>query len=236
MAKKKLSKIETLQEAKERVKLSFRPSEEDPIVRFIGENGKMGLRHLFSEEVVEAPTKNFIDMPEAEVIKPSRWDLNNRDIWEHNEENYKIAKEAAAPLKSKGIFIEKFRDTFPPFNSLFVYSVNNKVGVINMEGKIVLPAEYFSLSIVEWWDEKKCKRMYLTNILRMMKDGKYGYVQLDGKVIVPATLSNYQILDEDEAFETVFKQNPPAQEIPNWGYQYRTYLFDYKENEKIGLK
>ena len=236
MAKKKLSKIETLQEAKERVKLSFRPSEEDPIVRFIGENGKMGLRHLFSEEVVEAPTKNFIDMPVAEVIKPSRWDLNNRDLWEHDEENYKIAKEAAAPLNSKGIFIKKFRYTFPPFNSLFVYSVNNKVGVINMEGKIVLPAEYFSLSIVEWWDEKKCKRMYLTNILRMKKDGKYGYVQLDGKVIVPATLSEYEILAEDEAFETVFKQNPPAQEIPNWGYQYRTYLFDYKENEKIGLK
>ena len=211
MAKKKLSKIETLQEAKERVKLSFRPSEEDPIVRFIGENGKMGLRHLFSEEVVEAPTKNFIDMPEAEVIKPSRWDLNNRDRWEHDEENYKIAIEAAAPLKSKGIFIKKFGDTFPPFNSLFVYSVNNKVGVINMEGKIVLPAEYFDLSIVEWWDEKKCKRMYLTNILRMKKD-------------------------EDEAFETVFKKNPPAQEIPNWGYQFRTYLFDYKENGKIGLK
>lgn len=236
MAKKKLSKIETLQEAKERVKLSFCPSEEDPIVRFIGENGKMGLRHLFSEEVVEAPTKNLIDMPEAEVIKPSRWDLNNRDLWEHDEENYKIAKEAAAPLNSKGIFIKKFRYTFPPFNSLFVYSVNNKVGVINMEGKIVLPAEYFDLSIVEWWDEKKCKRMYLTNILRMKKDGKYGYVQLDGKVIVPATLSEYEILAEDEAFETVFKQNPPAQEIPNWGYQYRTYLFDYKENGKIGLK
>jgi hypothetical protein len=90
----------------------------------------------------------------------------------------------------------------------------------------VLPAEYFDLSIVEWWDEKKCKRMYLTNILRMKKDGKYGYVQLDGKVIVPATLSEYEILAEDEAFETVFKQNPPAQEIPNWGYQYRTYLFD----------
>ena len=66
----KLSKIETLQEAKERVRKVFRPSDEDPVVRFIGENGKMGLRHLMSEEVVEAPTQDFIEMPEAEVIEP----------------------------------------------------------------------------------------------------------------------------------------------------------------------
>ena len=41
MAKKNTVTAETLQEAKERVKKAFRPSDDDPIVRFIGENGKM---------------------------------------------------------------------------------------------------------------------------------------------------------------------------------------------------
>ena len=234
MAKKKLSKIETLQEAKERVWLSFRPSEEDPIVRFIGENGKMGLRHLFSEEVVEAPTKNFIDMPEAEVIKPNRWDLNDRDRFNHQEANYKKAIEAAATLLSKDhSSIDKFSKTYPPFDSLFICTINKKVGVVNMEGKIVLPAEYDDLDVVSWWDEKKCKKMYLTNILSMRKERKYGYIQLDGKVIIPPTLI---CEDEAEALETVFKQNPPAQEIPNWGYRFIDYLFEYEEKGKKGLQ
>ena len=241
MAKKKLSKIETLQEAKERVKLSFRPSDEDPIVRFIGENGKMGLRHLFSEEVVEAPTKNFIDMPEAEVIKPSRWDLNNWDWGEHKEQNRQKAEEAARPHLPKGYkrLSERYGCTldksYPPFDSLFVFEVNKKIGLVNTQGEIVLPAEYDDLFTVTWWDDRECKQMYLTNILYMKKDRQYGFVQLDGKMVVPATLSVYDI-GKEETIETVLKQNPLAQEIPNWGYQFINYLFEYKENGKIGLQ
>ncbi len=234
---KKISKTENLQEAKERVRLSFRPSEEDPIVRFIGENGKMGLRHLFSEEVVEAPTKDFIDMPEAEIIEPSRWDMNNWDRWKHENENYKKARETAAPLLPKGlsefVTFEGLDNNYPPFDSLFVFGINKKVGLVNMEGKIVLPTEYNDLTTVGWWDKAKRKYMYLTDVLRMSKDGKDGFVRLDGKELVPASFS---YSDSEVALKTVLKLKPQAQEIPNWGYQFINYLFKYEENGKIGLQ
>ncbi len=234
---KKLSKTETLQEAKERVRKAFRPSDDDPIVRFIGENGKMGLRNLFSEEVVEAPTHDFIEMPEAEDIKPGRWDLNNWDMWELRKQNRQKAEEAAKPHLPQGYkrlgreFDCTLNHTYPPFDNLFVFEVNEKVGLVNTQGEIVLPAEYDDLSTMQWWDDKKCKQMYLTNILRMKKNRQYGFIQLDGKEVVPATFDN-----DDDAFKAVLKLKPQMEEIPNWGYQYINYLFEYEENNNVGLQ
>ena len=235
----KLAKIETLQEAKERVKKAFRPSEEDPVVRFIGENGKMGLRHIFSEEVVEAPTKDSIDMPEAEEIIPSRWDLNDWDRWALKMQNRQKAEEAAKPHLPQGYKrLDQeigctLRNTYPPYDSLFVFEVNEKVGLVNTQGEIVLPAEYDDLNTVQWWDDKKYKEMYLTNILRMKKNRQYGFVQLDGKEVVPAT---FGVRESEEALKAILKLNPQMEEIPNWGYQFIDYLFEYKEDGKVGLQ
>ena len=125
----KLSKIETLQEAKERVRKVFRPSDEDPVVRFIGENGKMGLRHLMSEEVVEAPTQDFIEMPEAEVIEPV---ISEKDqAWNQWRAAFDEA-EKHVPSGYKWLnYDSEFKKHYPPFDSLFIVEKDGLQGVIN---------------------------------------------------------------------------------------------------------
>lgn len=220
----KLEKIETLQEAKERIRKAFRPSDEDPIVRFI-ENGKMGLRYLFSEEVVEAPSKDFIEMPEAEVIEEEVWEgdaISRRHYSKMHElldqlgDNYKYESENGHV------------QYYPPFDNyqLFKEKESDKFGIVNDKGEIVIPPVYFSLSYVSWFDEKTHKQMYLTDILGMCKydendDLLYGYVRLDGTEVVPAKYAS------DAAFKEVIKLKPQMSEIPEWGYRWLSDLFYY---------
>ena len=108
---------ETLQEAKERVKKAFRPSDEDPIVRFI-ENGKMGLRHIFSEEVIEAPTKDYIEMPKAEVIAENLWegDAIKKRHWEKERElEKKLGNKYKYDCSSSQV------DYYPPFDNYLIF-------------------------------------------------------------------------------------------------------------------
>ena len=143
----KLEKIETLQEAKERVKKAFRPSDEDPVVRFI-ENGKMGLRYLMSEEVVEAPTKDFIEMPEAEEVTQV---LSASDIYLKNEG---IAMKHL-PAGYKIPYISNMNKVLTPFTDFIrVNDADKHWGVIDMQGKIVVPAIYDNLFVEAWFDKK----------------------------------------------------------------------------------
>ena len=232
MATTKLAKTESLEEAKERIHKAFRPSDSDPVVRFIGENGKMGLRHIFSEEVVEAPTQDFIDMPEAEVITAE-------GVWEGEaikSDHYRREIELRDQFdgKYKNEYIQSEVQYYPPFDKHFIFTDKeaNKKCVVNDKGEVVVPPVYFSLKYVSWFDEKTYKEMYLTDILGMCKDDEnddllYGYVRLDGTEVVPAKFPS------GAAFDEVMKLNPPMSEIPEWGYRWRTNLFCY-EDEKNG--
>jgi hypothetical protein len=225
----KLAKIETLQEAKERVKKAFRPSDDDPIVRFIGENGKMGLRHIFSEEVVEAPDKDFIEMPEAEVIEEEVWE--GRVI---KDLHYKRESDLLDQLSGK--YSSEYEQSevqyYPPFDNYYKVKEKEtgKFCIVNDKGEVVVPPIYFGIHYVSWFDEKTHKVMYLTDTLRMCKDDEhddllYGYVRLDGTEVVPAKFPS------GAAFDEIMKLNPPMSEIPEWGYRWRSNLFYYKDEK-----
>lgn len=230
----KLSKIETLQEAKERVRKVFRPSDEDPVVRFIGENGKMGLRHLISEEVVEAPTQDVIEMPEAEVIEPV---ISEKDqAWNQWRAAFDEA-EKHVPSGYKWLnYDSEFKKHYPPFDSLFIVEKDGLQGVINTKGEVLVPAIYTSLAVETWWDKKANKNWYLPNVLYMTKgEGEnetIGYVSLDGKELVANKAESD--FDEDKIRASVLALNPDKTEIPGWGY--RAGDFSYSENGKYGLK
>jgi len=231
----KLSKIETLQEAKERVRKVFRPSDEDPVVRFIGENGKMGLRHLMSEEVVEAPTQDFIEMPEAEVIEPviSEQDQAWNQCWDAFYEAEKHVPNGYKWLN----YDSKFNEYYPPFDGLFRVEKDGLRGVINTKGEVLLPAIYNCLAVETWWDKKAYKRWYLPHILYMTK-GKgenetIGYVSLDGTELVANKAESEFDFDKDKVRASVLALNPDKAEVPGWGY--RAGDFSYSENGKYGL-
>lgn len=231
MAKKNTVTAETLQDAKERVKMAFRPSDEDPVVRFI-ENGKMGLRHIFSEEVVEAPTKDFIEMPEAEVIEEEVWE---GDVIEdlHNRRESELLDQLGGKYRSE---YERSRvQYYPPFDNYYKFKEkeSGKFCIVNDKGEVVVPPIYFKIHFESWFDEKTYRLMYLTDTLEMCKidendDLLYGYVRLDGTEVVPAKFPR------GAAFNEIMKLNPPMSEIPEWGYRWLENLF-YYENEKNGM-
>ncbi len=236
MTKEKLSKIELLEGAKARVHKVFRPSDIDPVVRYIGENGKMGLRHLYNEEVVQVPTEDFIDMPEAEIVTDVLWEgrkikdlyVDEKNVmWNKISDNY------------KNEYDQSEVQYYPPFNHYFKFS-EKKTGnqcLFDDKGEIVIPAIYSNLYYETWFDKRTCKQMYLTNVLRMSKydendDVVYGYVRLDGKEVLPAKYSS------DAAFKEMMKQSPEISEIPAWGYRWLTELFYYydEKTDKYGFK
>ena len=221
----KVSAIESLQEAKERVRKAFRPSDEDPVVRFIGENGKMGLRHLMSEEVVEAPTQDFIEMPEAEEIAKETWEGDAIKDRHYNKE-MELREQLGDNYKTE--YDQSQVQYYPPFVDFYKFTdkTSSKMCMVNDRGEIVIPAEYKKLRYVEWFDEKICKQMYLTDVLQVCKDDEnsdlvYGYVRLDGTEVVPAKYPS------GAAFKEIMKLNPAMSEIPEWGYRWRGKLFNY---------
>ena len=227
----KVSAIESLQEAKERVRKAFRPSDEDPVVRFIGENGKMGLRHLMSEEVVETPTQDFIEMPEAEEIAKETWEGDAIKDRHYNKE-MELREQLGDNYKTE--YDQSQVQYYPPFVDFYKFTdkTSSKMCMVNDRGEIVIPAEYKKLRYVEWFDEKICKQMYLTDVLQVCKDDEnsdlvYGYVRLDGTEVVPAKYPS------GAAFEEIMKLNPAMSEIPEWGYRWRGKLFYYYD-EKTG--
>lgn len=220
MAKKNTVTAETLQDAKERVKMAFRPSDEDPIVRFIGENGKMGLRHIFSEEVVEAPTQDFIEMPEAEVIAQ---DVSEADAVRKRRDHKEIDLFNLKQFKNyRSEYLQSDVKYFPPFDNYYIIrlremeSESKRMGVVNEKGELVIPVNYFSIGYVEWFDEKTHKIMYSADVLRMCKDVNndllYGFVRLDGTEVIPAKFPSGVAYDELE------KLNLPMSEAPEWVY------------------
>lgn len=231
MAKKNTITAETLQDAKERVKMAFRPSDEDPVVRFI-ENGKMGLRHIFSEEVVEAPTKDFIEMPEAEVIEEEVWEGDViKDL--HNRRKSELLDQLGGKYRSE--YEQSIVQYYPPFDNYYKFKEkeSGKFCIVNDKGEVVVPPIYFDFSYVSLFDEKTHKMMYLTDTLKMCKidendDLLYGYVRLDGTEVVPAKFPS------GAAFNEIKKLNPPMSEIPDWGYRWLENLF-YYEDEKNGM-
>lgn len=231
MAKKIVVTNESLQNAKERVKKAFRPSDEDPVVRFI-ENGKMGLRHLMSEKVVEAPAKDFIEMPEAEVIAEEVWEGRTiKDL--HDRRDSELRDQLGGKYRYE--YEQSEVQYYPPFDKYYKFKEkeSGKFCVINDKGEIVIPPIYFNIRYVSWFDEKTYKQMYLTDILGMCKDDEngdllYGYVRLDGTEVVPAKFPS------GAAFDEIMKLNPPMSEIPEWGYRWRGNLFCYYD-DKNGL-
>lgn len=231
MAKKNTVTAETLQDAKERVRKAFCPSDENPIVRFIAD-GKMGLRHLISEEVVEAPTQDLIEMPEAEVIE--------EDVWEGRvikDLHYKRESDLLDQLSGK--YRREYEQSevqyYPPFDNYYKVKEKEtgKFCIVNDKGEVVVPPIYFGIHYMSWFDEKTHKVMYLTDTLRMCKDDEhddllYGYVRLDGTEVVPAKFPS------GAAYNEIMKLNPPMSEIPDWGYRWRDNLF-YYEDEKNGM-
>ena len=208
--------------------MAFRPSDEDPVVRFI-ENGKMGLRHIFSEEVVEAPDKDFIEMPEAEVIEEEVWE--GRVI---KDLHYKRESDLLDQLSGK--YSSEYEQSevqyYPPFDNYYKVKEKEtgKFCIVNDKGEVVVPPIYFGIHYVSWFDEKTHKVMYLTDTLRMCKDDEhddllYGYVRLDGTEVIPAKFPS------GAAFDEIMKLNPPMSEIPEWGYRWRSNLFYYKDEK-----
>ena len=232
----KVSAIESLQEAKERVRKAFRPSDEDPVVRFIGENGKMGLRHLMSEEVVEAPTQDFIEMPEAEEIAKETWEgdaikshhrSRETELCDQLGDNYRIEYD-----QSEVQF-------YPPFNNYYKFKEKESghFCIVNDQGEIVVPANYFSIHYEQWFDKSTHKQMYLTDVLGVCKEDENGdlvdgYVRLDGTEVVPAKYPS------GAAFKEIMKLNPAMSEIPEWGYRWRGKLFYYydKKTDQYGFQ
>ena len=228
---KKISKNETLQEAKERVRKAFRPSEEDPVVRFIGENGKMGLRHIFSEEVVEAPTHDFIDMPEAEVIEKERWEMEV--IQDRNDKKWK-ALEKHLGNEYKGIFSHGGVFLYPPFDNYLKFedSKTYEDCLFNEKGELVIPPVRH-ISVKSWYENNK--EMYLTDVLEVCKSAGslnlvYGYVRLDGTEVVPIEFGH------KEAFEELMKLKPTVSEVPAWAYRWHNYTYEDKKTGLYGLK
>lgn len=211
--------------------MAFRPSDEDPVVRFI-ENGKMGLRHIFSEEVVEAPDKDFIEMPEAEVIEEEVWEGRViKDL--HYKREYDLLDQLSGKYSSE--YERSEVQYYPPFDNYYKVKEkeSGKFCIVNDKGEVVVPPIYFSIHYVSWFDEKTHKVMYLTDTLGMCKDDEhddllYGYVRLDGTEVVPAKFPS------GAAFNEIMKLNPPMSEIPEWGYRWRSNLFYYKD-EKSNL-
>lgn len=228
MAKKIVVTTETLQDAKERVKKAFRPSDEDPIVRFI-ENGKMGLRHIFSEEVVEVPTKDFIEMPEPEVIEEKVWEGNAIQS-RHYDKMLELRDQLGDNYRHE--YEQGNVQYYPPFVNYhkFKEKESGNFCIVNDKGEIVIPPIYFSIHFVSWFDKKTYKQMYLTDILEMCKydennDLLDGYVRLDGTEVVPAKYPS------GAAFKELMKQNPSMSEIPEWGYRWLSSLFYYYDDK-----
>ena len=221
----KIAAIESLQEAKERVRKAFRPSDEDPVVRCIGENGKMGLRQLINEEVVEAPTQDFIEMPEAEEIAKETWEGDAiKDRHYHRE--MELREQLGDNYRTE--YDQSQVQYYPPFNNLYKFKEKESGNfcIVNDQGEIVIPAVYYNINYVGWFDEKTCKQMYLTDILRVCKSDEngdlvYGYIRLDGTEVVPAKYPS------GAAFKEIVKLNPAMSEIPEWGYRWRGKLFYY---------
>ena len=236
MAKKIVVTNETLQEAKERVRKAYRPSEKDPVVRYI-ENGKMGLRHLMSEKVEEAPNQNYIEMLDAEAIleKPS-WE--GRAIMDnHYSSSQRLSKQLGdnyfPPYDQSEV------QYYPPFDKFYKFKEKEtqKYCIVNDKGEIVIPAIYFGITFEQWFDKRTCKQIYLTDVLEMSKtdendDLLYGYVRLDGTEVVPAKYPR------EAAFKEIMKLKPAMSEIPEWGYRWRTDLFYYMDDntEKFGIQ
>lgn len=220
----KLEKIETLPEAKERVKKAFRPSDEDPVVRFI-ENGKMGLRHLMSEAVVEAPTKDFIDMPEAEEVTQL---LSASDIYLKNE----AMAMKHLPAGYKIPYIQDMNKVLTPFTDFIrVNDADKHWGVIDMQGKIVVPAIYDNMFVEAWFDKKTHTMRYFSNVYGTKKDGKYGYVAFDGREVVPNTYENYK-----EAFKAAPGQGVVVSDAPEWACEKDMFTYYDDQSRKYGLK
>lgn len=232
----KVAAIESLQEAKERVRKAFRPSDEDPVVRFIGENGKMGLRHLMSEKVVDAPTLDFIEMPKAEEIVKETWEgdaikshhrSRERELRDQLGDNYRTEYDQSEV------------QYYPPFINYYKFKEKESGNycIVNDHGEIVIPANYFSIHYETWFDKSTCKQKYLTDVFGMCKydendDLAYGYVRLDGTEVVPAKFGI------EAALKEIMKLNPAMSEIPEWGYRWRGRLFYYwdKKTDMYGFQ
>jgi len=195
----------------------------------------MGLRHLMSEEVVEAPIHDFVEMPEAEEIQLSEPE-QARKKW-NAAADAALANMPDGCKFDNGMFDHRFENHFPPFDGIFRIKKDNKTGVVNAHGEIVVPPIYSYIDVESWWDNKTCKQWYLTNVLRMSRYEddvkKNGYVELGGKEVIPAGMVG-DFFDNDSARKAILALKPAKEEVPEWGYDKSVYT--YSENGCYGLK
>ena len=99
---------------------------------------------------------------------------------------------------------------------------NGKYGLIDLEGKKILPAEYTSINSIEG----------IQNILKIKKNGKFGVVNLEGKEILPTIYSEIDIIGSDAKSGFIVKNEQNQYGVIN--YSGETALdIKYEEIYKI---
>ena len=116
-------------------------------------------------------------------------------------------KTKAINSKSEGIFtnyeqVEAISSVDENQNLVYdgkVLKVQNggKYGLINMEGKEILPCEYDGINLLQG----------VENTLLVSKDGNYGIVDNDGKVIIPPSYSEIQNLGNEASQGFIVKNS-----------------------------
>lgn len=71
---------------------------------------------------------------------------------------------------------------------LLAFKTKGKWGLINKEGKIILPPDYEGIGYyedIERWSSETRTKEYLPGLIRVKKEKKYGYITKDGELVYP---------------------------------------------------
>jgi len=192
MAKKVV--VESVDERKNRIKAYLQG--EDPAVRFVADSG-MGLKRLFSEEVLLPPEFNYIEEPTRTVLKvrkDSKYGfvkVSGKVVTPCIYDFAESFSEGRACVKEEGRFrgfidedgqevidlgVEDNND-LPRFeNGLTIIKKNGLEGVIDLDGKEILPCKFSSIRM----------ELYNGDLLGLIiENGGRGFADRNGKVIVP---------------------------------------------------
>lgn len=165
MAKKVI--IESVEERKDRIKGYL--NGEDPVVRFVDGNG-MGLRHLYSEEVVLPPEYDYVEEPTRDIVKVRKG---------HRKYGFvHVSGRIITPC------IYDRADIFSDGRAC-VEEIGRFCGFINEEGK-----EIISLRLEDYRRTLPSGAIQYLPVFEngraiIVKNGLEGIIGLDGKEIIP---------------------------------------------------
>lgn len=170
-------------------------------------NNKMGLINRKGEIVIEASKYDGAFHIKGSVFEFQNFDEKNTSIYFDANTCEEIAKPVLTPIKEPQLpaIAQKYTNTHWCANNRIAFQKGNLFGIIDGEGKIIVPAQYTYISWAKMYGFK--------NTLICVKDekGLQGYIDLDGKIIIPC---QYPFVSKSRTLE-IFKFHTVDNK---WGY------------------